>query len=115
MSNVTRVNATLDRDLLARVDEYATRNREDRSTAIRQLLDLALRELAKRDAIDAYCGGRLTLRELAASLGLDVWGAHDLLAAEGVAIAQGTLAETASDLAAVLDEVTPKGRATRRR
>lgn len=34
MSKVSRVNATLDEDLLARVDEYAGRHREDRSTAI---------------------------------------------------------------------------------
>ncbi|MGH9247827.1 MAG: ribbon-helix-helix protein, CopG family [Acidimicrobiales bacterium] len=114
MTTVARVNATLDEDLLARVDEYAARNREDRSTAIRQLLDLALRELAKREAIEAHRGGRLTMRELARALGLDVWGAHDLLAAEGVAIAQGTMAETASDLAAVLAEMRPNRRGRRR-
>lgn len=54
MSKVRRVNATLDEDLLARVDEYAGRHREDRSTAIRQLLDLALHSLAEQDAIEAY-------------------------------------------------------------
>lgn len=108
MSNVSRVNATLDDDLLARVDEYAGRHREDRSTAIRQLLDLALRSLAEGDAIDAYRGGRLTLRELAAALHLSVWGAHDFLATKGVAVAQGTMAETASDLAAVLEQIAPR-------
>ena len=107
-TNVSRVNATLDSDLLARVDAYAVRHREDRSTAVRQLLDLALRELAKREAIDAYRDGRLTLREFAAALGLDVWGAHDLLAAEGVAVAQGGMAETSTDLAAALAEIAPR-------
>jgi metal-responsive CopG/Arc/MetJ family transcriptional regulator len=34
-----RVNTTLDSDLLARIDAYAERNLEDRSTAIRQLVD----------------------------------------------------------------------------
>lgn len=107
MSKFRRVNVTLDADLLARVDEYAARHREDRSTAIRQLLDLALRSLAERDAIEAYESGRLTVRELAAVLNLGVWGAHDFLASRGVAIAQGTLAETASDLDAVLGELVP--------
>lgn len=41
---------------------------------------------AKREAIEAYQAGRLILRELGRSLGLDVWGAHDLLASEGVAV-----------------------------
>jgi len=109
MSKLARVNATLDKDLLARVDEFAARHREDRSTAIRQLLDTALRSLAEQDAIDAYRGGRITLRELAAALNLSVWAAHDLLAARGVAIAQGTMAETASDLAAMLEESASAG------
>jgi predicted HTH domain antitoxin len=106
MTDVARVNTTLDRDLLARVDDYAARHREDRSTAIRQLLDLALRELAKKEGIEAYRGGRLTLRELAAMLGLDIWATHDLLAAEGVAVAQGSMEETAADLAATIADLT---------
>lgn len=105
MSDIARVNATLDRDLLERVDQYAARHREDRSTAIRQLLDIALRELAKHDGLHAYREGRLTLRDLALMLGLDIWATHDLLSAEGVAIAQGTMAETARDAAAVLAEL----------
>lgn len=53
----------------------------------------------------AYRGGRLTLRELATMLGLDVWATHDLLSAEGVAVAQGTMAETAADANALLAEM----------
>lgn len=105
MTDIARVNATLDRDLLERVDHYAARHREDRSTAIRQLLDLALRELAKGDGLEAYRGGRLTIRELAGMLGLDVWATHDFLSSEGVAVAQGTMAETAVDAGAVLAEM----------
>jgi len=105
VSDIARVNATLDRDLLDRVDAFASRHREDRSTAIRQLLDIALRELAKQDGLDAYRGGRLTLRELATMLGLGVWATHDLLSAEGVAVAQGTMSDTAVDAAALLAEM----------
>jgi predicted HTH domain antitoxin len=102
MTDVVRINATIDRSLLDRVDQYAASNSEDRSTAIRQLLRVALRELAKFEAIAAYREGRLTLRQLAETLDLDVWGAHDLLASEGVAIAQGGRRETAADLEALL-------------
>jgi hypothetical protein len=102
MTDVVRINATIDRSLLDRVDRYAARNSEDRSTAIRQLLGLALRQLGKDEAVTAYRQGRLTLRQLGETLGLDIWGAHDLLASEGVAVAQGSRLETEADLDALL-------------
>jgi hypothetical protein len=97
-----RVNATLDEQLLRRIDAYAATHLEDRSTAIRQLVDLALRELAKREALGAYEQGRATLRELAQALRLDIWQAQDLLLAEGVAVAQGRRSETEGSLEALL-------------
>ena len=54
---------------------FAVVRLEDRSTAIRQLVDQALRDLSKREALQAYQQGRLTLRELAGTLRLDVWAA----------------------------------------
>ena len=113
MPDVVRINATLDRSLLERVDRYAARNSEDRSTAIRQLLGVALRQLSKEEALTAYRQGRLTLRELATALDLDTWGAHDLLASEGVAVAQGHRQDTAADLEARVVE-TGRGKPRRR-
>ena len=104
MSRTVRVNATLDTDLLARIDAFAASRLEDRSTAIRQLVDHALRELSKREALDAYRHGRVTLREFARSLALDVWAAQDLLAAEGVAVAQGSRSETQAALRQAISE-----------
>lgn len=109
MSNTVRINAVLDDDLLQRLDAFARSRREDRSTALRQLIELGLLELAKRDALDAYRRGQMTLREFAGSLGLDIWKAHDLLAAEGIGVAQGLRSETADALAAVLASVTEEG------
>lgn len=102
MSQSVRINATMDEELLRRVDAFAERRYEDRSTAVRQLVDFALRELATRDAIEAYRGGRVTLREFARALGLDPWAAHDLLRAEGVAVARGERDETRAMLADVI-------------
>jgi predicted HTH domain antitoxin len=102
MSKTVRVNATMDQTLVERVDAFAAQRLEDRSTAIRQLVDYALRELQKREAIDAYRSGRLTLRELGRALGLDPWATHDLLASEGVAVAQGSREETAQALEEIL-------------
>jgi hypothetical protein len=106
MRRAVRVNTTLDEDLLQRIDAFASDRREDRSTAIRQLVDLALRELSKRDAIEAYRQGRITLREFAATLNLGIWAAHDLLFAEGVAIAQGGPTETIAAVRQLLRTTT---------
>lgn len=94
MGRAVRVNATLDADLLERVDAFAERRYEDRSTAIRQLVDFALREMAKREALEAYRQSRVTLREFARALGLGYWEANELLRSEGVAVAQGDRDET---------------------
>jgi len=102
MRRAVRVNTTLDDDLLERIDTFANERREDRSTAIRQLVDLALRELSKRDAVEAYRQGRITLREFAATLNLGIWAAHDLLLAEGIAVAQGGPMETSAAMRQVL-------------
>lgn len=104
MNQTVRINTTLDRALLARIDAFARDRMEDRSTAIRQLVDLALRELSKREALQAYEQGRLTLRELGRALNLDVWKAQDFLLAEGVAVAQGSRSETADALDAVVGD-----------
>jgi predicted HTH domain antitoxin len=98
MSQAIRLNTTMDPDLLRRLDAYAEEHYEDRSTAVRQLVDFALRELRKREALSAYRDGRVTLREFARALGLNVWAAHDLLRAEGVAVSQGHRSETRSAL-----------------
>ena len=103
MSKAVRVNTTMDQELLDRVDAFAGTRHEDRSTAIRQLADFALREMAKRDALTAYQQGRLTLRELARALGLDIWAAQDLLASEGVAVAQGSRDDTLAALRELVD------------
>lgn len=105
MTETVRVNATLDSDLLARIDAFAASRLEDRSTAIRQLVDQALRDLAKKDALLAYGQGRITLREFARVLRLDLWAAQDLLAAEGVAVGQGVRSETQDALERVAQEL----------
>ncbi|MGH9158254.1 MAG: UPF0175 family protein [Acidimicrobiales bacterium] len=105
--DVVRINATIDRALLDRVDHFAHSHSEDRSTAIRQLLRVALRQLAKDEAVTAYRQQRMTIRQLAEALDLDVWAAHDLLASEGVAIAQGSRLETAADLDEVIRSSRP--------
>ena len=115
MARNVRVNTVMDQDLVARVDRFAADRLEDRSTAIRQLVAFALREHVRRDTIVAYVSGRITLRELARILGLDTWSAQDLLAAEGIAIAQGDREETKADLDALAGRSSGRGRSSRAR
>lgn len=105
MTETVRVNAAMSRELVERIDEYAHRHYEDRSTAIRQLVGYALRETALQEALAAYTAGRVTIREFARTLGLDVWQAHDLLASKGVAIAQGDAEETRAGIEEVVAEL----------
>ena len=51
MLKKVKINATIDPELLGRLDEYSLRYQEDRSTAIRQLLAFALREKNKGKAL----------------------------------------------------------------
>lgn len=118
MRRAVRVNTTLDDDLLERIDAFASQRREDRSTAIRQLVDIALRELSKGEALDAYRHGRITLREFASVLNLGIWAAHDLLLTEGVAIAQGSPTETSAAVHTLLRTIAggkQKAKVIRRR
>lgn len=107
---MVRINATMDEALVRRIDAYAEQHLEDRSTALRQLADFALREMALRSALEAYRKGRVSLREFARTLGVDTWQAHDLLRADDVAVAQGAREETTTGLAKVLAAVSPEER-----
>ena len=61
-----------------------------------------LRELSKREALDAYRQGRSTLREFAAAFNVGVWAADDLLLADGVAAAHGSRTDTRASLELLL-------------
>ena len=86
MLKKVKINATIDRELLGRLDEYSLRYQEDRSTAIRQLLAFALREKNKPKALQAYKEGRLTIRQCAELLGVDYYEMNDLLSEANIPI-----------------------------
>jgi len=83
---LVRVNVTLRKDLLEKIDEYAKNKYEDRSTAMRQLVSLGLQEGNKKEVAYAYQNKRITLREAADLLGTDYYGAQDILAEEGIPV-----------------------------
>jgi len=83
---LVRVNVTLRKDLLEKIDEYAKKKYEDRSTAMRQLMSLGIREGNKKDVAYAYKNKKITLREASDLLGTDYYEAQDILAEEGVPV-----------------------------
>jgi len=81
---MVRVNFTAPKELIERVDQFARERLEDRSTAIRQLVQEGLRAVLTERVVEQYRRGGLTLREAAARLGLDLWEFQDLLRQIGV-------------------------------
>jgi metal-responsive CopG/Arc/MetJ family transcriptional regulator len=90
---LVRVNVTLRKDLLEKVDEYAKKKYEDRSTAMRQLVSLGLQEGNKKDVAYAYKNKTITLREAAELLGTEYYETQDILAEEGVPVTDLTEGE----------------------
>lgn len=92
-SEVVRITATLTKDLLRELDSYAEEHQEDRSTAIRQLLFAALKEISKNKIINDYKNNKITLRQVAEKLGVAYWEAMDILAEAGVPVQKLTKEE----------------------
>ncbi|SNQ61912.1 type II toxin-antitoxin system HicB family antitoxin [Candidatus Methanoperedens nitratireducens] len=85
-TEVVRINTTLTKDLLRELDSYAEEHQEDRSTAIRQLLFAALKEISKNKIINDYKNNKITLRQVAEKLGVAYWEAMDILVEAGVPV-----------------------------
>ena len=86
MSQKVKINTTVDQEMLRMLDEYSSRNQENRSTAVRQLLAFALKEKNKSKALQAYKEGRLTIRQCAELLRVDYYEMNDLLSEADIPI-----------------------------
>lgn len=71
MDKKIKISARFDPALLKRVDAYASNRYTDRSDAIQHLVSFALREINKKEAVQAYREGRMTIRQCADMLGVD--------------------------------------------
>jgi hypothetical protein len=83
---MVRINATLTKELLHKIQFYAQENMEDNSTAIRQLVAKGLLVIQQDRALQAYQEGRVTLREAAKIVGLHPLELQDLLMSRGIPI-----------------------------
>ena len=90
---LVRINTTLSKQVLEKVDHYAEELQEDRSTAIRQLLSRAVLEIEKQKIIQAYKEKKLTIRQAADALGMDYWQVQEFLELYGLPVSDITKAE----------------------
>ncbi len=82
MGKRIKINTEFDPVLLKKLDAYASKEYLDRSSALQQLVSVALREIYKKEAIQAYREGRMTIRQCAEMLGVDYFEMNDILQSE---------------------------------
>jgi len=109
---MVKIAVSLNQELLERLGRYAEEHLEDRSTALRQLLDFALNQKRLAQLVEQYRRGLLTLREVAVALGISYRKAEALLGHEGVPILHVSPGETHSDELGVLAEELSADRRT---
>jgi len=86
MEKRIRISTEFDPVLLKKLDAYASKRYLDRSSALQQLVSLALREVYKKEAVQAYREGRMTIRQCAEMLGVDYFEMDKILQSENVNI-----------------------------
>jgi len=76
---MNRVSLTIPNEILAKSSKIAKENLEDRSTVMRMLLSLGLKQYMVNNALSNYVDGKISL-EKAAELGdVSIWKFLDLL------------------------------------
>jgi predicted HTH domain antitoxin len=74
-----RVRLTLPKELLEESDKIAKEKLEDRSTVMRELLFLGLKEYMENKAVKLYVDGRISLDKTAEISNVSIWNFIDIL------------------------------------
>lgn len=80
------VTARLPPEMLREVEKLAEREKIDRSELIRRLLDLALQQRRREEALEAYREGNVTLWKAAEMAGLSLREMMDLVKIEKIPV-----------------------------
>lgn len=86
-----RINITLNKSLLEEVDKIAEMRLEDRSTAVRQLLQKSLKEEKIEKAIEEYKNQGMTLRQAARLSDMGYWEFQTEMAKRGIPLMSGVI------------------------
>lgn len=97
------VSLRLSRETLKKLDELATRERKDRSTLIRELLERGIKEKNIEHAVELYRRGEVTGWRAAQLAGTSLWNFYKILNERGVLI-QYSEHDLEEDLKALTEE-----------
>ncbi|MBI2142547.1 UPF0175 family protein [Candidatus Woesearchaeota archaeon] len=74
-----RISLTVSKELLEKSDEIARRKLEDRSTVLRELLRLGLKQHMLKDALEQYVEGKVSMEKAAELADVSLWKFLDVL------------------------------------
>ena len=74
-----RVSLTVPKELLEESDKIAKEKLEDRSTVMRELLALGLKQYMIKDAINQYTEGKVSMEKAAELADVSIWRFLDIL------------------------------------
>jgi len=77
------IGIRLPKDILRKIEILSRKQREDRSTTIRRLVESGYKEIMKRKAAEDYIKGKITLSKSAALASLTLWEMESFLIQEG--------------------------------
>ncbi len=90
MTETVRINATLNKELLEKIDFYAEEKMENRSTAIRQLISEGLKQKLLDKVIEKIREHKMTIRQGAELLDIEYWELQEILKEKNTAIIDST-------------------------
>lgn len=74
-----RISLTVPKELLEKSEKIAKEKLEDRSTVIRELLALGLKQYMMQEAIKHYCEGKVSMEKAAELADVSIWKFLDML------------------------------------
>jgi len=77
------IGIRLPKDILRKIGILSRKQREDRSTTIRRLVESGYKEIMKQKAAEDYIKGKITLSQSAALASLTLWEMESFLIQEG--------------------------------
>ena len=74
-----RISLTVPKELLEKSDKIAQEKLEDRSTVMRELLALGLKQYMIKEAINHYIEGKISMEKAAELADVSIWKFLDIL------------------------------------
>ncbi|MFH1053969.1 MAG: UPF0175 family protein [Candidatus Woesearchaeota archaeon] len=76
---INRVSLTVPNEILEKSDEIAKEKSEDRSTVMRELLSLGIKQYMISEALELYTDGKVSLEKAAEIANVSIWKFLDIL------------------------------------